>query len=80
MAYSNDDKIDYLLGQVAVLTAFSQALLITHHNDAALLQVFAEQRIKFEADSLYKPIREAYHDGAQSVLVLLQPQNPTVQE
>lgn len=57
------DRVDYLGGQVAALTAFARALIKTHPNRASLLEIFQETEQAALALSESTTVSEAYLSG-----------------
>ena len=67
MSYSDKERQDFLLGQLAALSSFAQAVLLTHPNPTELRAAFESQLLKSEANTLYAPVTEAYLDGLRFV-------------
>lgn len=67
MAYSTDEKLDYLFGQVTCLHAFCQASLRSHPDPIGLLELFEQQMLHSEANILPSPVTEAFFSGMKAV-------------
>ena len=67
MAYSDAERNDFLLGQVAALSAFAQAVLLSHPKPHTLLLEFEAQLLKAEAVSLPVAVSDAYQEGLKHV-------------
>ena len=80
MPYSDEERTDFLLGQITALSAFAQAVLLTYPNRAALLAKFEAQLLRAEANSLSTQVTDAHLDGIRSVQSGLYPPDSTQKE
>ena len=81
MAYTDEEKLQFLLGQLAALESFAQAVLLTHKDPEGLLAIFETQLLKTEANTMLSPVGESYLHGVRFVQARLYPagKNPAEQ-
>lgn len=68
MSYSIEERLDFLLGQIAALSAFAEAVLISHPKPYSLLCDFEVQILKAEAASLPVAVQDSYQDGLRNIV------------
>ena len=71
MPYSDEERQDFMLGQLAALSAFAQAVLLCHPRPYSLLLEFEAQILKAEAVSLPVAVSESYQEGLQHIVSTL---------
>lgn len=78
--YNLEERLDFALGQIAALTSFSQALLLTHPRSQEMMDAFDKIVRAPEDSALYANVQDSYIEGLHDIrkklhIVFAIPQN-----